>query len=196
MKRQNAWFMQEEKHMYFLNKIPSRELWTTVTSRVTEHHVRPNMAHFGFPRFYMKIVLTMFCFSIIKTNPRTASKKSYFSERKKINKNQQFEFGREFFSNRPNHAGSQTWWRKCTTRKVICSALFLDVAQAVDIIWHKGPVNESEWILPKQYAQILKSYITERLFKTKQDDEYPELKTVSNHAEVIEIKNHEIVENC
>ena len=59
--------------------------------------------------------------------------------------------------------------------KKVCSALFLDVAQAFDKVWHKGLNYKLRTILPKQYAEILESYLAERFFRVKQGDSYSEL---------------------
>ena len=62
--------------------------------------------------------------------------------------------------------------------KKVCSAIFLDVAQAFDKVWHKGLNCKLRTILPKQYAEILESYLTERFFRIKQGDAYSELKEI------------------
>ena len=43
--------------------------------------------------------------------------------------------------------------------KQTCSALFLDVAQAFDKVWHKGSIYKVNQIFSIQYVQILTSYI-------------------------------------
>ena len=40
----------------------------------------------------------------------------------------------------------------------------MDVAQAFDKEWHKGLNYKLRTILPKQYAEILESYLAERFF--------------------------------
>ena len=44
----------------------------------------------------------------------------------------------------------------------VCSAVFLDVAQAFDKLWHEGLNCKLRTILPKQYAEILESYLADR----------------------------------
>lgn len=60
-----------------------------------------------------------------------------------------------------------------------CSAIFLDVAQAFDKVWHEGLIHKLNKLLPKQYVELLSSYISNRLFRVKQEDEYSELKEVN-----------------
>jgi len=54
----------------------------------------------------------------------------------------------------------------------------LDVAQAFDKVWHKGLNYKLRIILPKQYAEILESYLAERFFRIKQGDAYSELEEI------------------
>lgn len=62
--------------------------------------------------------------------------------------------------------------------KKVCSAVFLDVAQAFDRVWHEGLLYKLRLLLPKQYSQLLASYITKRYFRVKQEDTYSELKEI------------------
>jgi hypothetical protein len=52
------------------------------------------------------------------------------------------------------------------------------VTQAFDKVWHKGLNCKLRTILPKQYAEILESYLTESFFRIKQGDTYSELNTL------------------
>jgi len=52
------------------------------------------------------------------------------------------------------------------------------VAQAFGKVWHKGLNCKLRTILPKQYAENLESYLTERFFRIKQGDAYFELKEI------------------
>lgn len=47
--------------------------------------------------------------------------------------------------------------------KKICSAVFLDVAQAFDRVWHKGLEWKLKRYLPKSYSLLLKSYISDSI---------------------------------
>lgn len=62
--------------------------------------------------------------------------------------------------------------------KKICSTVFLDVAQAFDKVWHEGLIHKLNKMLPKQYVEILTSYISDRTFRIKQEDEYSDLKDI------------------
>lgn len=62
--------------------------------------------------------------------------------------------------------------------KNVCSAVFLDVAQAFDKVWHEGLHYKLKHILPKQYTEILMSYLSERYFRIKQEDAYSNLKEI------------------
>ena len=52
------------------------------------------------------------------------------------------------------------------------------MAQAFDKVWHEGLNYKIRTTLPKQYAEILESYLTERFFRIKQGDAYSELKEI------------------
>jgi hypothetical protein len=45
-----------------------------------------------------------------------------------------------------------------------CSAIFLDVSQAFDKVWHQGLLYKIKRTLPAEYLNILKSYLTDRHF--------------------------------
>jgi hypothetical protein len=49
-----------------------------------------------------------------------------------------------------------------------CAAVFLDVAQAFDKVWHDGLLYKLKKMLPINYYTILKSYLTSRHFYVKQ----------------------------
>lgn len=62
---------------------------------------------------------------------------------------------------------------------MICCSVFLDVAQAFDRVWHKGLEYKLQRDLPRQFYEILKSYITDRHFRVKYEDEHSDLKKIS-----------------
>lgn len=68
---------------------------------------------------------------------------------------------------------------KAYEEKKICSGVFLDVAQAFDKVWHEGLKNKLKSMLPKQYAKILKSYISDRIFRVKQEREYSNMRNIN-----------------
>jgi hypothetical protein len=47
------------------------------------------------------------------------------------------------------------------------TAVFLDVSQAFDKVWHPGLLIKIKRLLPLQYFNLLKSYLSERQFETK-----------------------------
>jgi len=51
--------------------------------------------------------------------------------------------------------------------KKYCSAVFLDVAQAFDSVWHAGLLYKLKKIYPAPYYLLLKSFIENRSFKVK-----------------------------
>lgn len=48
-----------------------------------------------------------------------------------------------------------------------CCAVFLDVAQAFDKVWHQGLLHKLQLILPLSYCQLLQSYLTNRQFRVQ-----------------------------
>lgn len=62
--------------------------------------------------------------------------------------------------------------------KKVCSAIFLDVTQAFDKVWHKGLNYKLRKLLPACYAKLLQSYLTDRYFRIKQDDAFSEPKMI------------------
>jgi hypothetical protein len=56
--------------------------------------------------------------------------------------------------------------------KTLCTAVFLDVAQAFDKAWHNGPLYKIKNTSPSPYYLLLKSYITERHFQIKYNNSY------------------------
>lgn len=62
--------------------------------------------------------------------------------------------------------------------KKICSAVFLDVSKAFDKVCHTGLLCKIRALLPKHYYHILKSYLSDRFFRVKQEDDYSDLKPI------------------
>lgn len=56
----------------------------------------------------------------------------------------------------------------------ICSAVFLDVTQAFDKVWHPGLLYKMRQILDEDIYQLLKSYLTERSFVVRINDSFSE----------------------
>ena len=67
---------------------------------------------------------------------------------------------------------------KTSEEKQICSAVFLDMAQAFDKVRHEGLFYKLEFLLPTEYSLLLKSYLSDRYFRVKQEDEYTGLRPI------------------
>jgi hypothetical protein len=98
-------------------------------------------------------------------------------ERKHLIPNHQFGFRSKHSTIDQVHRITNIIENKLEEKK-ICSAVFLDVAQAFDRVWHEGLNYKLRTILPKQYTEILESYLTEIFFRIKQRDAYSELKEI------------------
>lgn len=56
-------------------------------------------------------------------------------------------------------------------KKEYCSAVFLDISQAFDRVWHEGLLYKIRLHLPINYYLFLKSYLSERFFFVKQGED-------------------------
>jgi len=54
----------------------------------------------------------------------------------------------------------------------LCTAVFLDVAQAFDKVWHIGLLYKLKTTLPGPYNLLLKSYLTDRYFQVSYNGTY------------------------
>jgi hypothetical protein len=52
-----------------------------------------------------------------------------------------------------------------------CTAVFLEVAQAFDKVWHSGLVYKIKTLLPPQYCSLLHAYLSNRKFVVKVNNE-------------------------
>ena len=64
-------------------------------------------------------------------------------------------------------------------KKKICSAVFLDVSQAFDRVWHQGLIQKLRSSLPSSYCDFLVSYLHNRSFRVKYEDAFSELKPIN-----------------
>lgn len=55
--------------------------------------------------------------------------------------------------------------------KEYCPAVFLDISQAFDKVWHQGLLYKIKQILPPQYFKLLSSYLSKREFNVKVNTE-------------------------
>ena len=60
----------------------------------------------------------------------------------------------------------------------VCSAIFLDVAQAFDKVWHAGLLFKIKAIFPEHLFHILESYLSHRYFRIKQEDSISDLRQI------------------
>jgi hypothetical protein len=67
---------------------------------------------------------------------------------------------------------------KTLENKGLCSAVFHDIAQAFDRIWHRGLLHKLRSTLPDHFYQLLKSYLTNGHFGVKHEDSYSKLKFI------------------
>ncbi|CAH2218448.1 jg8322 [Pararge aegeria aegeria] len=61
--------------------------------------------------------------------------------------------------------------RETLERKEYCSAVFLDIQQAFDRVWHEGLLYKLKTLLPNSLYMILKSYLSQRKYQVKFEDE-------------------------
>jgi hypothetical protein len=60
--------------------------------------------------------------------------------------------------------------------KQYCSAVFLEITQAFDRVWHTGLLYKLQFLLPPpHYYLILKSYLHNKYFQVKVEDSYTDL---------------------
>lgn len=60
--------------------------------------------------------------------------------------------------------------RRAFENKQYCSALFIDISQAFDKVWHEGLLFKITQFLPKNVHKLLKSYLWDRYFQIKSKD--------------------------
>lgn len=101
-----------------------------------------------------------------------------YIDRCKIIPNHQFGFRRKHSTIDQIHRITDLI-EKVFEQKQICSAVFLDVAQAFDKVWHAGLLYKLNKFLPKSFVNLLSSYLSDRVFRVRQDNEYSELKDIS-----------------
>ena len=63
-------------------------------------------------------------------------------------------------------------------KKQYCTAVFLDVAQAFDRVWHAGLLYKLKKILPPSFYLIFQSYLTERQFAVRYRTSLSSLSTI------------------
>jgi hypothetical protein len=78
--------------------------------------------------------------------------------KKKLIPNHQFGFRKQHSTLEQVHRIIEAI-EQAIEEKKICTTVFLDVSQAFDRVWHKGLEYKLRSLLPKQYSNILTSYI-------------------------------------
>lgn len=69
--------------------------------------------------------------------------------------------------------------RSAFENKQYCSALFIDISQAFDKVWHDGLIFKISRLLPENTHKLLRSYLTDRTFKVRSKDEFSSLRKIS-----------------
>jgi hypothetical protein len=64
--------------------------------------------------------------------------------------------------------------------KKFCSSVFLDVSQAFDKVWHSGLLFKLKSVLPHSFFNIIKSYLSDRLFQIKFQDVLTDFKSIES----------------
>lgn len=70
--------------------------------------------------------------------------------------------------------------RTSLEEKRYCSAVFLDISQAFDRVWHEGLLYKLKQTLPQNFYFLLRSYLTDRGFLVKYDDARTTLVTIKS----------------
>lgn len=64
--------------------------------------------------------------------------------------------------------------------KKYCTAAFLDISQAFDKVWHTGLLYKIKKTLPVNYFLFIKSYLKDRFFYVKEEDEMTDLRIINS----------------
>lgn len=63
--------------------------------------------------------------------------------------------------------------------KKTCAAVFLDVSQAFDKVWHEGLNYKLRSFLPTAFSDLLQSYLSDRTFRVRQGDSSSSLRQIA-----------------
>lgn len=88
--------------------------------------------------------------------------------------NHQFGFRNQHSTIDQLHRVTLTIERAVEERKY-CSAVFLDVTQAFDRVWHEGLAFKMSGLLPGNYCCLLESYLSDRCFRVIHGEAVSEL---------------------
>jgi hypothetical protein len=64
--------------------------------------------------------------------------------------------------------------------KQYCKSVFLDVSQAFDKVWHAGLLFKIKKVFPIQYFRLLKSYLSDREFRTRVNEKVSSQYTIQS----------------
>lgn len=67
---------------------------------------------------------------------------------------------------------------KALEDKKVCSAIFLDISQAFDKVWHEGLNHKLKQYLPESFSSILKSYLENRFFRVRYEDSFSSFRQI------------------
>ena len=95
----------------------------------------------------------------------------------KIIPSHQFGFRRKHETTEQVHRLVHTI-HKAMECKQYCSAVFLDISQAFDKVWHTGLLYKLKRTLPHAAYTLLKSYLSDRMFQVRYQEEYTPLHTI------------------
>lgn len=90
------------------------------------------------------------------------------------------------FGFRPEHSTIEQVHRivqviqEALEEKRYCSALFMDIAQAFDKVWHVGLQYKIKQCLPHDFYRILTSYLMDRYFIIKHQDAYTNVRPIKS----------------
>lgn len=59
-----------------------------------------------------------------------------------------------------------------------CNAVFLDVSQAFDRVWHERLIYKLSKMLPGNHVKILSSYVSNRFFRVRFEDSYSDFRPI------------------
>lgn len=76
---------------------------------------------------------------------------------KEINSEHQFGFRAQYSTTKQTHR-VVTKIRHYLESKRYCSAVFMDISQELDKVWHSGLLYKIKRALPHNYYQVLQSY--------------------------------------
>jgi hypothetical protein len=59
-----------------------------------------------------------------------------------------------------------------------CTAVFIDISQAFDKVWHTGLLIKLKEALPHPVYTLLRSYLTDRMFQVRHQEAYTTLQPI------------------